>query len=189
MVLIIDAFSSPRGASNRPEPTLRYSSKLPLADGIAAAQTSKWQEIVLTDVQPSDAEPLKTRILPLSADEWRNTSSNWTITLNKRGITTNAARAGTTLISATLVDANPRRAKRDCTWRPLTICEGGKIVGDDVAFGVFVQLGLEKYVVYASATARPAARSILGRQWNSDFVFGKFLASQGVVPILEVDLE
>lgn len=131
------------------------------------------------------------RLFPLNLPEWKEDKDRGDLAVTQKplGLELSARRFGGALTSSLLVDLNTRRAERRCTWRPVTVGEKMEVVAEDDAVGRKIQLGQEQYVLYASTSEYPAIRSILSRNLMSDFMFGKFLTSRGVVPIVDVDIE
>ncbi len=131
------------------------------------------------------------RVFPLDLPEWKadDAAGDLRVTDAPRGLELTAKRFGGALTSSLLIDLNTRRAERRCTWRALTVGEKMEVVDADSAVGRKIQLGQEQYVLYASTSEAPAIRSVLSRNLLSDFMFGKFLTSRGVVPIVDVDIE
>lgn len=140
---------------------------------------------------PRSREAVVARAFPLALPEWRADAScgAFDVDATQRSLELAAKSSSASLFSPLLLDFNVRRAARPCSWRPLTVGERMAPAKADDAWGRRLQLGTEQYVFYASTSARPAIRSILGRNLISDFMIGKFLASRGVVPILDVEVD
>lgn len=173
-------------------PLLRYRSAIPVANGTSARQDSEAREVELTEEITGRGPIAFARIFPITAPEWRADKSGAEFEIENRGengvaLTTTAARRGTALFVATLIDGDSRRAARPCSWRALTVGESLRVASDDAAVGRKIQLGRERFVLYASTSPRPAIRSVLGRNLLSDFMFGKFFADRGVQPIVDVE--
>ncbi len=150
-----------------------------------------------TTAKPNAKTPAKPIALfyPIGLPEWRADASRGDFRLidrqgeRGRGLELTTSDTASTIFAPLVVDFNRRRAERKRAWKPLTVGESLRQAKKEDAFGRKLQLGNEQYVLYASTTDSPAVRSILGRHLFSDFMFGKFLASLGVDPIIDVELE
>ena len=131
------------------------------------------------------------RVFPIGLPEWRGDASRGELAdhASPAGLELTTRSTGATLFAPLIFDFNVRRAARPCSWRPLTVGENMSRANEDDAVGRKLQLGTEQFVLYASTSEEPAIRSILSRNLLSDFMFGKFLASRGVVPILDVEVD
>ena len=140
---------------------------------------------------PRGRKVVLARAFPLALPEWRADASRgeFDASASRTELELTAQTSGASLFSPILFDFNVRRAARPCSWRPLTVGENMAPAKEDDARGWRLQLGTEQYAFYVSTSERPAIRSILGRNLISDFMFGKFLASRGVVPILDVEVD
>lgn len=151
----------------------------------------------LADLYDSDDEDEKkafeniARVFPLNLCEWKADRASGDMRAIKTpfGLELTAIREGACVASSLLVDLNVKRSTRRCTWRTLAVGESMQRVSEDHAVGRKIQLGQEQYVLYASTSPAPAIRSILSRNLLSDFMFGKFTASRGVDPIVDVEIE
>lgn len=167
----------------------------PAAPSKARTKPRSEEEALLAEIDGADSpqgrEIVLARAFPLALPEWRADASQGEFDANasQAGLELTAQSSGASLFSPLLFDFNVRRAARPCSWRPITVGENTAPAKDDDAWGRRLQLGNEQYVFYASTSARPAIRSILGRNLISDFMVGKFLASRGVVPILDVEVD
>lgn len=155
-------------------------------------------DLFLVDLYDADDEEEETpafetlaRVFPFNLSEWRADVSqgDFKTRQNPSAFVLTATREGGSITSSLLIDLNARRAERRCTWRPLTVGESMEVCDEDSAVGRKIKLGQEQYVLYASTSPAPAIRSILSRNLLSDFMFGKFTASRGVEPIVDVDIE
>ena len=143
--------------------------------------------------EPTEKESLVNiaKVFPLDLPEWRCDKSRGELLVNKRSLKLELSgnRRGRTLVSSLLIDVCPQRAARFCTWKPLSVGEGGINVDEDAALGRKIQLGKEQFVLYASTSERPKVRSVISRNLISEFMFGKFLVKRGVDPIVDVEIE
>lgn len=154
---------------------------------------SSEEESILQEIKnvPSPREVKSfARVFPLVLPERRDdaTCGDFRVDDGSRALELTTTRQGGVLLASLVFDLNSRRVARPCTWRPLTVGENREPVGEDVAVGRKLQLGREQYVFYASTSQRPAIRTILSRCLLSDFMIGKFTASRGVEPILDVEI-
>lgn len=164
-------------------------SRLTLAEDARASQDADAREVSLVD---ATAEPESTvaRLFPLALPEWRADLSrgDFKLTRNAESLELELLSSAACLVSPLVIDLNPYRAARECAWKPLTVGERREVAARDAAVGYKLQLGAEQYVLYVSTSIEPAIRSILSRNLLSDFMFGKFLPTSGVRPIVDVEV-
>ena len=142
--------------------------------------------------EPSTPASIVSRVFPLglpSCDQNLAALGNLEFNAESGKVSFRVVSPTSTLFCPLLFDFNRRRALRDFSWTPLTVGENLKVADKKDAFGAKLQLGKEQYVLYASTSERPAVRSILGRRLLSDFLFGKFISSRGVYPLVEIELD
>lgn len=148
-------------------------------------------EIESTEPPTPRRETVRARVFPIGLPEWRADASRGEFSAleSAAGLELKTTTKNASLFAPLVFDFNVRRSARPCSWRTLAVGENKRVVGEDEAVGRRLQLGAEQYVLYASTSPRPQIRSILGRHLLSDFMFGKFYAARGTVPILDVELE
>ncbi len=83
-------------------------------------------------------------------------------------------------------DLHRRRMSQPVTWRQLTVAEQLEIVGRDVAAGFRVHVGIEQWIFYRSLTP-DGNRTLIGQNYASEFVCGRFLNDGDVEPLVEVE--
>ena len=151
-------------------------------------------EIASAKTPRSASDKAIAKFYPIGLPEWRANVSQGDFRIEgqedeAQTLELSTLGAGATVFAPLIVDFNRRRTGRECAWTPLTVGESLRQAKKEDAFGGKLQLGNEQYVLYASTSERLAVRSILGRHLYSDFMFGKFLTSLGVDPIIDVKLE
>jgi hypothetical protein len=85
---------------------------------------------------------------------------------------------------AMVVDS--RRAKRECTWRRLTVGENLQIQPADRAVGYRLQAGREQWLVYRSLTPR-ANRTVLGVNLQTNFLCSRIKSDGASDTLIEVE--
>lgn len=141
---------------------------------------------------PSASLPIVSRLFPLglpSHDLDASALGNLEFNAETGKVAFRVVSQTSTLFCPLLFDFNRHRALRDASWTPLMVGENLKVADKKDAFGAKLRLGTEQYVLYASTSERPVLRSILGRHLLSDFLFGKFISTRGVFPLVEIELD
>jgi hypothetical protein len=86
-----------------------------------------------------------------------------------------------------LVSWDPRRHRKQLSWRVLTVAQDSKVCAQDVAFAVRVSWGRDDTLVIYRSLGPPAPRSFLGHQTKARFLLGRFTSEGNVEPLLSVD--
>jgi len=124
------------------------------------------------------------RSFPLALSENRREASDSLLRGKEKGVRCNWS--GARAYFPWLVDLDPRRRKQPPLWRKLTVGETRQIVPDHVAVGYRIQLGQTQWLVYRSLAAK-ANRSVLGHNLSSESLFGRFMKTGLVEPLLYID--
>ncbi|HEY6565068.1 MAG TPA: hypothetical protein VIY86_11260, partial [Pirellulaceae bacterium] len=85
------------------------------------------------------------------------------------------------------VDLNPKRSRREATWRHLTVAEALQPVPRDRAAGYRVRVGKDQWVFYRSFT-RFGNRTLLGINTSAEFHCAQLLADSAFRTLLEVEI-
>ena len=101
------------------------------------------------------------------------TAADGAVQLAERG-------AGRALACPLVIDLDPRRSRKPCTWRQLTVAEGLHIVPADVAVGYRAQCGRDQWLFYRSQAER-GNRTLLGQNTSNEFLAARFLAPSGEI--------
>ena len=127
------------------------------------------------------------RVLPLALPEWRNDPRIGQLTENGSRLQLEQKREGSNLACPLFIDLKRTRAKKECTWRQLTIAQSLEIQSDDVAVGYRVQCAKDQWLIYRSLT-EPANRTLLGQNLSNECLVARFLAPEGEVDeLLEIE--
>ncbi|QDS99034.1 hypothetical protein [Adhaeretor mobilis] len=157
---------------------LTHTWSLPLAKGIAFRAENETREGLLVD-----EKKLLARIIPASLPEWRVDPRVGTLTVEGEGdqdnrLTLRHQQLGNAVCVPMFIDLSPRRVKKPCTWRQLTVAQSLEIVNHDTAAAFRVQCGKDQWVAYRSLT-NPANRTFLGQNVSSEFFVARFLSPEG----------
>lgn len=125
------------------------------------------------------------RVIPLSLPEWR-AESGGELTLVDNQLHLAMPFQGHRLHAAVFIDLNSKRHRRKLTWRRLTVAESLQTVTRDVAVGYRVQIGSSQWLLYRSLTAA-ANRTVLGQNFNTEFVVARFSSNGIADPLLEME--
>ena len=124
--------------------------------------------------------------LPLHFPEWRSQRIDGTLAASSAGLELHTCSQAQRLYVPLFVDLDPRRSLRALTWRRLTVGERLETVGNDIAAGYRVQIGKQQWLIYRSLAPR-SGRTVLGQNFNSEFVCGRFSKSGETDELLEIE--
>lgn len=127
------------------------------------------------------------RVLPLALPEWRTDPRIGELTASDGKLQLAQERPGRNLACPLLIDLDKSRAKKQCTWRQLTVAQALEIQPHDVAVGYRAQCGKDQWLIYRSLD-EPANRTLIGQNLSLECLVGRFLAPSGEVDeLLEVE--
>jgi len=156
---------------------------LPLAEGIEFKAEERTREGTLVGHKP------RARILPLALPEWRSDRRVGALEQSGQSLTlTQGARNAAGMFLPLFIDLDPKRHRRACTWRQLTVGEDRQIVPPDMASGYRVQVGEEQWLFYRSLHNRNS-RTLLGHHLLHEFLAGRFTPKGKVVQLLAIESE
>lgn len=127
-------------------------------------------------------------LLPLGLGEWRTESCQGDLTVDGGDVVLRqqAAMADALYVPLAIV-YDRKRAKRDCTWRRLTVGENLRLVQPSEACGYRWQLGDEHWLAYRSLTEQRANRTVLGINLQTNFLLTRFTTEGESEPLVEID--
>ena len=176
-----DGFAFLADTVKLPQPSAgEYRMCLPLADSARWCGETDCQEGNLLAGRRRVA-----RVIPLSLPEWRaELGGELTLADNQLHLVTpfQAQR----LHSAVFIDLDSKRHRRQLTWRRLTVAESLHAVPRDVAVGYRVQFGTSQWLLYRSL-APASNRTVLGQNFNTEFVVARFSTTGIAEPLLEME--
>lgn len=174
-------------ASAAAAPRLDYSSNLPLSPGVSFAPLQETREghLAAGSTGKRKTSPLAL-VLPLALPEWRKQPCPGELTATGNSLTYSLRTAGRNLFAPLWLDLNPNRFhKAEATWRQLTIGESLAVQPREVAVGYRVQVHYSQWLLYRSLAWR-GNRTVLGKNFATDFACGRFHPNGEVDEILEV---
>jgi hypothetical protein len=146
---------------------ITHSLKLPLGEHVV------WQPEAETRDGVLHAGKLRAAVLPLALPEWRVDPRGGTLIEEDRKLVLTHESTGRAMCSALFFDLKPTRAKKERTWRQLTVAEWMAVLPRDVAVGFRAQSGRAQWLIYRSLG--PAGnRTVLGHNIASEFCAGRF---------------
>ncbi len=152
--------------------SIRYTSRIPLAGNVQAIPEDETTEILLSK------DTKRAMVLPLSAGEWRMGATSSSLSATDEGELVMMGLGEGRLYVPTWFDLQPRRFKRNCTWRQLTVTDQLRIAGSDEAVGYRVQVGSEQWMIYRSLSEH-RSRCVLGKHLIADFFCSRFDPGDG----------
>lgn len=166
----------PRHATHQ----LEYTAQLPLAPAVSFVPQQESREGHLW----ANKKPLAL-VLPLAMPEWRKQPFAGELTTSGTQLNHTLRTGGRNLFAPVWFDLNPARFKQQYTWRQLTIGEQLLVQPRDVAVGYRVQVNYTQWLLYRSLAWR-GNRTVLGKNFATDFVACRFLPNGETQDILEV---
>jgi len=173
-----------------------------MADAVLPAKTANLHcELALPVVPATEFTPaVETReatavigkhkllLLPLGLREWRTETSYGDLAFEGGHVALRQQAPTADALYVPLVMIYERkRAKRDCTWRRLTVGENLRLVPLNEACGYRWQLGKEHWLAYRSLTAERANRTVLGVNLQTNFLLSRFTTDGDSEPLIEID--
>ncbi len=159
---------------------IQYRNTLPLTSSIAYSPADETHEGVLTGRKKIGL------VLPLQLPEWRAERVDGALVQSEEGLELRQSAHGQRLFAPVFIDLDAKRFSRQVTWRRLTVAQRLEIAPADVAVGYRVQTGNRQWLIYRSLGPK-SARSVLGQNFSSEFVFGRFPAGGEVEKLLEIE--
>jgi hypothetical protein len=163
-----------------PANRLTYASRLPLAEAVRLEPAADTREAWL--VGPK----VRLAVLPLALAEWRVDPRRGELTAEGDQLVLCQTAFGQNLYAPLLIDLDRKRARRGLTWRQLTIADQRQIQNSDVAVGFRAQSGRDQWLVYRSL-AGVAARTVLGQNLATEFLFAKFNRDGSAGRLVEIE--
>ncbi|MGB7323873.1 MAG: hypothetical protein WBD31_03310 [Rubripirellula sp.] len=152
--------------------SIRYMSRIPMAENIEADPEPETREVFLNDGRRS------AMVLPISACEWRVGPTAATLKTSEDGHLVFASEGKGRLYSPLWIDCSQRRFKRKRTWRQLTVVDNLRLCRNDEAVGYRIQVGSEQWMIYRTL-GEPKTRSVLGKHLIADFFASRFDPTYG----------
>ena len=157
-----------------------YRCRLPLVAGVSCKAADQTREVFLLGRKTLG------RILPLALPEWRIDARFGSLTTSAHGVELVQSATASALYAPLFVDLDPRRMRRQLTWRQLTVAERLENQPADVALGYRVQIGKRQWLFYRSLTP-PANRTVLGQNLFCDFMAAQFDCDGEIESLIEVE--
>lgn len=155
-----------------------YRWRLQLDERISCIPATNTREIMLQEGRRAVA-----RALPISLPEWRRQPGGELESADH--LTLSQPIPGRHGHVALFLDLDPRRMKRQLTWRQLTVGESLQTVPRQVAAGYRIQVGREQWLIYRSL-APSGNRTVLGQNFSTEFVVARFRPNGIAEKILEI---
>jgi hypothetical protein len=159
---------------------LEYTCTLPLANDMVYEAAEETHDGLLIGPKPMAL------VLPLAFPEWRAAPHQGEVKRTAEGLQLCQRTRGMRLFAPLFIDLDPRRIRRELTWRRLTVAEQREIVADDVAVGFRVQIGRRQWLVYRSL-APACSRTVLGQNFSTEFMLGQFSEDGEAIKLIEIE--
>jgi hypothetical protein len=177
VLFLTDVLLSTRETSR----VLRHSLHLPWGRDVTWQPETDTRDGLLADRKPRAA------VLPLALNEWRSDPRGGSLVGDGGCLALTQETMGHALYCPLLVDLKPSRARRERTWRQLTVAESMTVVPRDTAVGFRAQSGRDQWVIYRSLG--PAAnRTVLGQNISGEFAAGRFPPSGELEAWIETEV-
>jgi hypothetical protein len=129
---------------------------------------------------------LRAAVLPLALPEWRADPRGGNLVEKDGRLLLTQEASGRALYCPLLIDLKPRRAKKERTWRRLTVAEWMEIVPQDIAAGFRAQSGRDQWLFYRSLG--PAGnRTVLGQNIAGEFCAGRIRSTGRLHDWIEIE--
>ncbi len=173
-LLVADAVLGPQGAAVQHETTY------PLADGIRFEPESETRDGTLVN------NGCLAAVLPLALPEWRAAESASTLDCDAGRLRLTHRDNTARMYVPLWFDLNPQRARKQRTWRRLTVAERMVTQPADVAVGYRIQSQTAQWLVYRSLAAC-ASRSVLGQNYVNEFAIARFDTDGVVDELIQIE--
>ena len=173
-LFVADVLSGPAEAE------IDYHLQLPLAEGTTFRGNEHTTEGFLARKSASAL------LLPLGVPEWKSEARRDRLVSTEGALALHHERRGQRLYAPLFMDLHPRRLKKKCTWRRLTVGESLAITPPDMAAGFRIHVGPEQWLAYRSL-GKPANRTVLGQNLISEFFFSRFMTDGDSDVIVEIE--
>ena len=160
---------------------LRHSFHLPWGRDVTWQPEAETRDGVLVDRKPRAA------VLPLALSEWRSDPRSGTLVGEQGRLTLTQEVTGSALYCPLLIDLDPKRSRKERTWRQLTVAESLSVVSRDVAVGFRAQSGPDQWIVYRSL-APAGNRTVMGQNISGEFAAGRFPTSGEIKSWIETEV-
>lgn len=159
---------------------IRHSFSLPLA------HDARWHPDADTRDGLLVSRNVRTAVLPLALHEWRCDPRGGALEERAGRLVLSQETNGGALCCPLLLDLDRKRAKKQRTWRQLTVGENLDVVPRHMAVGFRAQSGRDQWLFYRSLGA-PANRTVLGQNIAGEFCAGRFLPNGKLKEWIEID--
>ena len=163
------------------EAEIEYRTVLPLTSEVRFAPETESHEGTLV----MRGKP-RARVLPLQLPEWRAGSGSGVLRQTDQGLELRQQAIGQSLFAPLFFDLDPRRLRKQLTWRSLTVAQERQVLPADSAVGYRVQIGDAQWLVYRSLST-PDVRSVLGVNLMHEFLVAEFLPTGKIKRLLEIE--
>lgn len=126
------------------------------------------------------------RVLPLALPEWRSGGSRGSLQASQRGLELVQSADAEALLAPLFIDLDPKRIRKEATWRQLTVAQNRVIQPPDVAVGYRAQVGKLHWLVYRSL-ATTDIRTVLGQNLMNEFLVAQFQDEGSLKTLLEIE--
>ena len=160
---------------------IRHRMSIPVCDNVSFATETETREGLLVSNRTLG------RVLPLALPEWRVDPRYGELAMIDGSLQLMQQRPGRNLACPLLIDLDRQRARKQCTWRQLTVAQALQIQPHDVAVGYRAQCGKDQWMVYRTLD-RAANRSLLGQNISCECLVARFLSPSGEIEeLLEIE--
>ncbi|HJQ81455.1 MAG TPA: hypothetical protein VJ828_15950 [Lacipirellulaceae bacterium] len=159
---------------------IKHSSGLPLVEEVV------WQPEADTRDGLLLAGKLRAAVLPLALPEWRIDPRGGTLAEKQGRLVLTQESTGRAMCCPLFFDLKSKRAKKERTWRQLTVAEWMEVLPRDVAVGFRAQSGGRQWLIYRSL-GPTGNRTVLGHNIAGEFCAGRFRPSGKFKEWLEIE--
>jgi hypothetical protein len=173
-LLVADAVLGPQTAA------VQYEATYPLADGIRFEPELETRDGTLVN------HGCLAAVLPLSLPEWRAVESASALDCDAGKLRLTHRDKVARMYVPLWFELNPQRARKQRTWRHLTVAERLVVQPAEVAVGYRIQSQTAQWLVYRSLAAC-ASRSVLGQNYVNEFAISRFDTDGVVDELIQIE--
>lgn len=173
-LLVADAVLGPQDAA------VHYEAAYPLAEGIRFEPEPETRDGTFVN------HGCLAAVLPLSLPEWRATESTSSLNGDSGMLRLTHRDKIARMYLPLWFDLHPQRARKQRTWRRLTVAERMVTQPADVAVGYRIQSQTAQWLVYRSLAAC-ASRSVLGQNYVNEFAMARFDTDGVVDELIQIE--
>lgn len=160
---------------------VRLESTWPMAADVGFGVAHETNELFLTRKAKTAAG-----LIPIALPEWKTERTDSRVSLSGSQLEFVMVGTGDNLYCPMFFDLDPKRCRKQLTWRQLTVAEKLEILPQSDAVGYRIHVGNQQWLVYRSLV-EPESRTVFGQNFSVEFYVGTFESDGTSSEIISVD--